>query len=129
MAKKNRFYDYDEDDELVLDKKTKRRLAKSRNSVQQPVPQEEEEPVSDTGSDAFSGIAVLCQENRWREAVLLCRNTIAEAEAEGNEEVALSMSMALGKLEMSLRRQMAAAVLEKAQELLKKEYGLDVGQQ
>jgi len=132
MAKKNRFYDYDEDDELVLDKKTKRRLerAKSRSNVQQPAQNEEEEElVSDPSSEALSRIAMLCQENRWREAVLFCRETLASAEADGNDDVAVTMSMALGKLEMSLRRQMAAAVLSKAQDLLAKEYGLDVGQQ
>ena len=132
MAKKNRFYDYDDDEELVLDKKTKRRLerAKSRNNVQQPPQEEEEEAVpSDPSSEALSRIAVLCQENRWREAVLFCRETLATAEADGNDDVAVTMSMALGKLEMSLRRQIAAAVLSKAQDLLTKEYGLNVGQQ
>lgn len=132
MAKKNRFYEYDDDEELVLDKKTKRRLerAKSRGNLQQSVQNEEEEAVaSDPCSEALSKIAVLCQENRWREAVLFCRKTMAAAEAEQNEDVALTMSMALGKLEMSLRRQMAAVFLSKAQELLVKEYGLDVGQQ
>ena len=46
-----------------------------------------EEPVEDTGSDIMSQIALLCQENRWREAVLMGRNALAEAEAEGKEEV------------------------------------------
>ncbi len=130
MAKKNRNYEYEEDDELVLDKKTKRRLeraAKSRVNAPVSVAQEEEVPLQDPSEDALSHIALLCQENRWREAVLFCRTALVQAEEEGREDVAFPLSMALGKLEMSLRRQMASAFLNKAREMLKEEYSLDVG--
>ncbi|MBR4223052.1 MAG: hypothetical protein IKR81_17965 [Victivallales bacterium] len=131
MAKKNRIYDYDDEDDVVIDKKTKRRLERAKNRETQQRRQEEEaveEPVEDTGSDIMSQIALLCQENRWREAVLLGRGALAEAEAEGKEEVSMPLSMALVKIEMSLRRQMASAFMSKAKEMLKKEYLLDVGE-
>ncbi len=131
MAKKNRIYDYDDEDDVVIDKKTKRRLERAKNRETQQRRQEEEvteEPVEDTGSDIMSQIALLCQENRWREAVLMGRAALAEAEAEGKEEVSLPLSMALVKIEMSLRRQMASAFMSKAKEMLKKEYLLDVGE-
>ena len=131
MAKKNRIYDFDDEDDVVIDKKTKRRLERAKNRESQQRRQEEEvaeEPVEDTGSDIMSEIALLCQENRWREAVLMGRNALAEAEADGKEEVSLPLSMALVKIEMSLRRQMASAFMSKAKEMLKKEYLLDVGE-
>ncbi len=88
MAKKNRIYDYyDDEDDAVIDKKTKRRLERAKNRDSQQRRQEEEiaaeEPVEDAGSDIMSQIALLCQENRWREAVLMGRAALAEAEAEG----------------------------------------------
>ena len=131
MAKKNRIYEFDDEDDVVIDKKTKRRLERAKNRESQQRRQEEEvveEPVEDTGADIMSQIALLCQENRWREAVLMGRNALAEAEAEGKEEVSLPLSMALVKIEMSLRRQMASAFMSKAKEMLKKEYLLDVGE-
>ena len=131
MAKKNRLYDYDDEDDVVIDKKTKRRLERAKNRETQQRRQEEETleaPAEDTGPDIMSQIALLCQENRWREAVLMGRNALAEAEAEGKEEVSLPLSMALVKIEMSLRRQMASAFMSKAKEMLKKEYLLDVGE-
>ena len=132
MAKKNRIYDdYDDEDDLVMDKKTKRRLERAKNRDSQQRRQEEEVvevPVEDSGSDIMSQIALLCQENRWREAVLMGRTALAEAEAEGKDEVSLPLSMALVKIEMSLRRQMVSAFMSKAKEMLKKEYLLDVGE-
>ena len=131
MAKKNRIYDYDDEDDVVIDKKTKRRIERAKNRENQQHRQEDEvveEPEEDTGADIMSQIAVLCQNNRWREAVLLGRTSLAEAKAEGKEEVSLPLSMALVKIEMSLRRQMASAFMSKAKEMLKKEYLLDVGE-
>ena len=91
MAKKNRKYDFDdEDDIVVIDKKTKRRLerAKNRENQQQRALEEETAPAPapEEGKDVMSQIASLCQENRWREAVLTARKTLAEAEnGEENE--------------------------------------------
>ncbi|MBT3287357.1 MAG: hypothetical protein HN849_13160 [Victivallales bacterium] len=78
--------------------------------------------------DAMSRVAMLCQESKWREADLLCRQTSARAEKEGKADLAAGLKMALGKIEYSLRRQMAAALVAKSQEFLKKEYLLDVGE-
>ncbi len=135
MAKKNRIYDFDdEDDIVVIDKKTKRRLerAKNRESQQQRVQEEENAQQPDEGNDVMSRIAVLCQENRWREAVLTARQALADAENGGedeNSDFVVPLTMAVSKLEMSLKRQMAAAFLNKAEEMLKKEYLLNVGEQ
>ena len=137
MAKKNRKYDFDdEDDIVVIDKKTKRRLerAKNRETQQQRAPEEAAEPVeaAEEGKDIMSTISELCQRNCWREAVLTARQALAEAEnSEENEnsEFVLPLTMAVKKLEMSLKRQMAAAFLNKAEEMLKKEYLLNVGEQ
>ena len=136
MAKKNRKYDFDdEDDIVVIDKKTKRRLERAKNRESQQRAVEEEvapSPVPEEGNDVMSQIAVMCQENRWREAVLTARQALAEAEnslEDENSEFVLPLTMAVSKLEMSLKRQMAAAFLNKAEEMLKKEYLLNVGEQ
>ena len=134
MAKKNRIYDFDdEDDIVVIDKKTKRRLERAKNRESQQHTQEEEAaPQPQEENDVMSKIALLCQENRWREAVLTARQALAEAESnEGDEnsDFILPLQMAVGKLEMSLKRQMAAAFLNKAEEMLNKEYLPNVGEQ
>ena len=76
---------------------------------------------------AMSRCALLCQEQRWREAALLCRRMSIKAQDEGKAEVAASLEGAQKKIEYSLRRQMAAAYLNAARDFLKKEYLLDVG--
>jgi len=134
MGKKNRIYEYDDEEDVVIDKKTKRRLERARNRElqQQQRPEESGEPeveVEEVGTDVMSQLALLCQENRWREAVLQARSALAEAESEGHEEMVAPLSMALAKIEMSWRRQMASAFMDKAKEMLKKEYLLDVGEQ
>ncbi len=78
--------------------------------------------------DAMSRVALLCQEGQWREAVLLCRRTSAKAEKEGKDDLAFGLKMALRKIEYSLRRQMASALVAKSREFLSKEYLLDVGE-
>lgn len=78
--------------------------------------------------DAMSRVAMLCQEGNWREAVLLCRRTSAKAEKDGKDDLAFGLQMALRKIECSLRRQMAVALVAKSKEFLKKEYLLDVGE-
>lgn len=131
MAKKNRIYDFDDEDDVVIDKKTKRRMERAKNRETQQRRQEEEvveKPVEESGPDVMSEIALLCQENRWREAVLLGHGALEEAKADGKEDMAFSLSMAMAKIEMSWRRQMAAAFMSKAKEMLKKEYLLDVGE-
>ncbi len=133
MAKKNHFADFDDD--AVLDKKTKRRMQRALDREEQQARQQEqvaeqervEEPV-DTVSAAMSKASLLCQESRWREALLVYRTAIAEAEEHGDEDSLLMLQMAVQKVEMSWRRQIAAAFLVKSKEMLKKEYLLDVGE-
>ncbi len=78
--------------------------------------------------DTMSQVVVLCQEQRWREAALLCRRARERAKKDGRGPLAKALQGALGKIEYSLRRQMAAALVLKARHLLKKEYLLDVGE-
>jgi hypothetical protein len=77
--------------------------------------------------DAMSKCAVLCQQQRWREAVQLCQRSCARARREGKDDLYATLSIALQKLEFSLRRQMAAALVKEMSVLLNKEYLLDVG--
>ena len=134
MAKKNRI-DYVDDDDAVLDKKAKRRREKEREREIQLLKQRQEEmqqqreaePV-DAESEAMNRIALLAQEGCWREAVVFGRRTLEKAQENGQEDAFLTLQVILPKFEMSLRRQMAAAFLDKAKEMLKKEYLLDVGE-
>ena len=79
-------------------------------------------------ADPMTQCVTLCQEKRWRDALLLCRRVRAKAEQEGNDDLCLGLAGAQSKIEYSLRRQMAAAMIESAKELLAKEYLLDVGE-
>ncbi len=128
MAKKNRTYDFYDDDDIVMDKKTKRRMERAKSRENQQRAEVEAVREDDSGDDTMSRIALLCQENRWREAVLVAREALAAANKEGREDDALPLSMVMEKLEMSLRRQMAAAFLSKAEIMLKKECLPDVGE-
>ena len=121
MARKNHILE-DDGEDTVIDKKSKRRLAKSRELQQRTQNQSEPSPHDDT----MSQVALFCQEQRWREALALCQKAIAKAQEEGREDAVAGLSMASHKIECSLRRQMAAAFVVKAQEMLKKEYLLDV---
>lgn len=131
MSKKKWIYDDYEDDDLVLDKKTKRRLERAAREREAQMQREEERvaqenPEEAAQNDLMSQIAVLCQGCRWREALLLGREAVRSAEAAGNPEMAQGLSGALEKIEKSMRRQMLAGLLEMSQELLKKEFFPDV---
>lgn len=73
----------------------------------------------------MSQCVALCQEEKWREAALLYRKMLKEAGE--NDEAVASLKGAQLKIEYSLRRQMAAALIKAAGDLLSKEYLLDVG--
>ena len=107
MGKKLTDFD-DYDDDIVIDKKLKRKLARQAAREEQ---QQQQHSVQAEQDDTMSRVALLCQENRWREAVLLCRQSMAEAEEKGENELVYTLQMALPKLEYSLRRQMAAALV------------------
>ncbi|NLE53789.1 MAG: hypothetical protein GX617_02525 [Lentisphaerae bacterium] len=117
MAKKSLKEVDDSAPDTLTSKKVKRKAAKAKEQRQQ-----------DGGDDTMSRVALLCQEMCWRDAVLLCRKAHAQAMADGKEDTAMSLSMALQKIERSLRRQMAASYIAAAKDMLQKEYLLDVGQ-
>jgi len=83
--------------------------------------------VTPEPDDTMSQCVALCQQQQWREAVLLCRKMGEKARREGKKDLAETLKNASHKIEFSLRRQMAAALLSGAAELLKREYLLDVG--
>ncbi len=131
MSKKKWIYDDYEDEDLVLDKKTKRRLERAAREREAQLQREEERVVQENPEEAAQNdlmgqIVALCKECRWREALLLGREAVRNAEAAGNPEMAMGLSGALEKIEKSMRRQMLAGLLEKSQELLKKEFFPDV---
>lgn len=116
----------------VVGKKAQKRLAKAAAKAKaaerartQAGSSREAAPQSD---DTMSRCALLCQEQRWREAALLCRNMSQKALDEGKPELAAGLQGALRKIEYSLRRQMAAAFVVTIRDWLKKEYLLDVGE-
>lgn len=116
----------------VVGKKAQKRLAKAAAKAKaaerartQGGSSREAAPQPD---DAMSRCALLCQEQRWREAALLCRNMSQKALDEGKPELAAGLQGALRKIEYSLRRQMAAAFVVTIRDWLKKEYLLDVGE-
>ena len=131
MSKKKWIYDDYEDEDLVLDKKTKRRLERAAREREAQMQREEERVVQENPEEAAQNdlmgqIVALCKECRWREALLLGREAVRTAEEAGNPEMAMGLSGALEKIEKSMRRQMLAGLLEKSQELLKKEFFPDV---
>ena len=83
---------------------------------------------ADQPMDAMSRCAALCQEKRWREALMLCRRICEKADKEGNADSFVALSGAQAKIEFSLRRQMAATLMNEARQMLAKEYLLDVGE-
>ena len=99
MAKKSVSQQDDTLGEAAADKKAKRKANKASKS-----------PAISVEDDIMSRVVELCQELRWRDAVLLCRKAQAKAAEENREELAFSLSLALPKLEWSLRRQIAAGV-------------------
>lgn len=127
MAKKTIIQqDFEDDEYEVISKKSKRRMAKAASRAQQQ--QQQQQSVIEEGDDTMSRVALLCQEERWREAVSLCHEALAKARAEGREDLEMTIEMALPKLEYSWRRQRAAVLISSSIAMLKKEYLLDVGE-
>ena len=78
--------------------------------------------------DPMTQCVALCQELRWREALLLARKMQARAAKDGRTDLPEALHSAFVKIEYSLRRQMGAALGAAVKHLLKKEYLLDVGE-
>ncbi|MBP5300634.1 MAG: hypothetical protein J6Y80_04440 [Victivallales bacterium] len=120
MAKKrfNIEDDFDEDDELLLDRKAKRRLRQQQQQQQAAENQQEEKQEAD---DPMGAVISLCQEERWREAMLACYSAIARYLEEDKQAQAEQIRMAMQKIDRSLRRQMVLAFINESQKLLNKE--------
>ncbi len=121
MAKKRPSYDdnYDEDDDLLLDRKAKRK--RERELERQRQAEEAKQEANPAENDPMTEIVRLCNDFRWREADVLCLNTIAEYLAEDKAEAAAAIQQAQKKIDRSLRRQMIAAFISEAQKMLNKE--------
>ncbi|MDT8391151.1 MAG: hypothetical protein RRC34_11645 [Lentisphaeria bacterium] len=78
--------------------------------------------------DAMSTCIALCQEQKWREALLLSRQSAAAAEKGESADGFAGLGPAETKIEYSLRRQMAGGIIVAAKHMLAKEYLLDVGE-
>ena len=116
----------------VVGKKAQKRLAKAAAKAAKTAEitqsRSPAQPAAPPTDDTMSRCALLCQEQRWREAALLCRSMSQKALDEGKPELAAGLQGALRKIEYSLRRQMAAAFIVTVREWLNKEYLLDVGE-
>ena len=77
--------------------------------------------------DPMTQCVELCQTECWREAVLLFMQMCNRAKEEENSVMAENLATAQRKVEYSLRRQMAAGLIDGVRKLLAEEYLLDVG--
>ncbi len=78
--------------------------------------------------DSLNDCVALCQEQRWREALALCRRLYERAEKNNDAEMLTSLENARVKIEYSLRRQMSASLIAASKQLLEKEFLLDVSE-
>lgn len=90
-------------------------------------------PVHDVDSshsptDPMTACVELCQQQRWRDALIVCRQACGKAENKKNPEMLAGLNAASAKIEKSVRREIAISILLAARELLVKEYLLDVGE-
>jgi hypothetical protein len=88
-------------------------------------------PATDSASssnDPMTACVELCQQQRWREALIVCKTACAKAGKKGDNEMAAGLTAASAKIEKAVRREIAMSVLVAARELLAKEYLLDVGE-
>jgi hypothetical protein len=123
MAKKRYTFDefsYDEDEELLLDRKAKRKRMREmerQRQAEEAVNEVPEAPADDT----MNRVVALCQENRWREANVLCIEAIARYLSEDKADNAAAIQQAQQKIDRALRRQMIAAFVVEADKMLNKE--------
>ena len=116
MAKKRFTYDdaYDEDEELLLDRKAKRKRERELERQRQEAEQAPQHPADET----MVRVVAACQANQWREAAVICLTAMERFRQEGQPEMAESISAAFEKLDRSLRRQMIAAFVRESETLL-----------
>lgn len=116
MSKKHFTYEdeFDEEEELLLDRKAKRKRERERQRRDEEARASEQQPQDDT----MSRVVALCQENRWREAELECLQAMERYRAESKEDSAAAVEVALKKIDRSLRRQMIASFVNEARKML-----------
>lgn len=116
MAKKRFTYtdDFDEDEELLLDRKAKRKRERELERQRQEEEQEPQTPADDT----MVRMVAACQANQWREAAVICLNAMERFQQEGHPEQAEGIAAAFQKIDRSLRRQMIAAFIKESAKLL-----------
>ena len=101
----------------------KKQSAARRSGVRDPATEPDAVPA-----DYMSRCAMFCQQGRWREAFQLVLQVEERARKRGDKALLESLSAARGKIEYSLRRQMAAALVRDAARMLRKEFLLDVAE-
>jgi len=101
-------------------------MAQKKENIQKNTTAPTPQPTSNS-TDLMSQCVTLCQEERWREAVLLYRKMLEKAKKAGNDAMCTAMEGALQKIEYSMRRQMASSAINGVKKLLIEEYLLDVG--
>ncbi|MBN2451578.1 MAG: hypothetical protein JXR77_14410 [Lentisphaeria bacterium] len=115
----------------VVGKKEQKRQAKAAARAAKAVADAKVQPADGEAppqaDDPMSRCAHLCQDQRWREALVLCRQITRKAAEGGNPDAAMALGGAMKKIDFSLRRQMAAAIIVTVRDFLNKEYLLDVG--
>ncbi len=99
-------------------------MAKSQS---EPSKKSKAKAAPDIQAESLGQCVALCQEQRWREALAAARQILDKAQELGNKDLYNSFSGARLKIEYSLRRQMAASLVNGAKQLLK-EFRLDVGE-
>ena len=78
--------------------------------------------------ESMSQCVELCQQRKWREALIICRHLQEKAREKNDNETLEGLENARLKIEYSLRRQMTAALVASGREMLKKEFLLDVAE-
>lgn len=102
-------------------------MAKAKRKTGKQRKRDEAVEEDSAAVDPMTQCVELCQAERWREAVLLFMQMCNRAKEEENSVMADNLATAQHKVEYSLRRQMAAGLIDGVRKLLAEEYLLDVG--
>ncbi len=110
-----------------MPKKAAQKKINSTGSAKKPAASKSKQKSPDS-ADYMSQCVALCQEQKWREALLLCRQAEQESRQKSKPEIYAGLQAAETKIDRSVRREMADALIKKTAELLQKEYLLDVSE-
>ena len=116
--------------EIMAKAKQKKAVVETESPSLPPPVVETESPSTPPPvvEDPMTHCVTCCQEGRWREAALAARQMLQQAEEAGHDEFREGFDGAMQKIDYSLRRQMAIAVVNASKEFLKKECLLDVAE-